>query len=178
MGEIVGSGGMSMTFEQFLDQRLRQLARLATVLCGDRATGEDVLQEVLLRTHQLWPRISIVDSPYGYVRKMLVHEHLAWCRKWDRQVPVAHVDIGHREPDPAIQITDRADLRERLGDLAPQQRAAIVLRYFADLSDAEIAEALECSPVTVRSYISRALSALRVALHSELAEYTPSRKDN
>jgi RNA polymerase sigma-70 factor (sigma-E family) len=168
---------MTMDFDDFLDQRLGHLARLAVVLCGNRASGEDVLQEVLLRAHQLWPRISAAQSPYGYVRTMLVHEHLAWCRKWDRQVPTAEVDTGRWAPDPAVRITDRADLRHRLNALPPQQRAAVVLRYFADLADAEIAEALDCTPVTVRSYISRALSAMRVALDSELAQCSPNRKD-
>lgn len=167
-----------MDFDEFLDQRLGHLARLAVVLCGNRASGEDVLQEVLLRAHQQWPRISATDSPYGYVRTMLVHEHLAWCRKWDRQMPTAEVDTGRYAPDPAVRVTDLADLRDRLNRLPPQQRAAIVLRYFADLPDTDIAQALDCTPVTVRSHISRALSAMRVALASELAECSPSRKDH
>lgn len=167
-----------MDFDEFLDQRLGHLARLAVVLCGNRALGEDVLQEVLLRAHQLWPRISATDSPYGYVRTMLVHEHAAWCRKWGRQVPRAEVDNGRRVPDHADRITDLADLRDRLDKLPPQQRAAVVLRYFADLPDAEIAQALDCTPVTVRSHISRALSAMRVAFDSELAQCSPSRKEH
>ena len=163
-----------MDFDDFLDQRLGHLARLAVVLCGNRASGEDVLQEVLMRAHQLWPRISATQSPYGYVRTMLVHEHLAWCRKWDRQIPTAAVDTGRWAPDPAVRVTDRADLRDRLNALPPQQRAAVVLRYFADLPDTDIAQALDCTPVTVRSHISRALSAMRVALDSELAQCSPS----
>jgi RNA polymerase sigma-70 factor (sigma-E family) len=165
-----------MTFEDFLDERLRQLTRLATVLCGDRCLGEDVLQEVLLRAHQLWPRISAADSPYAYVRTMLVHEHLAWRRRWDRQVPTDEIDVGRRVPDPAQRIADLAELRDRLDELPPQQRTAVVLRYFADLSDADIAEALGCSPVTVRSYISRALSTMRVTMHAELAACSPSER--
>jgi len=165
-----------MTFEDFLDKHLRPLARLATVLCGDRYLGEDVVQEVLLRAHQLWPRISQTDSPYAYVRTMLVHEHLAWRRKWDRQMPTEEIDVGRRDPDPALRIADLADLRDRLDGLPPQQRTAIVLRYFADLPDSDIAEALGCSPVTVRSYISRALSTMRVTMHAELAARGPSER--
>lgn len=166
-----------MTFERFLDERLPQLMRLATVLCGDRALAEDVLQDVLLRAHQLWPRISAVDAPFAYVRAMLVNEHLAWRRKWGRQVPTAEVETGLREPDPAGRLADRDDLRQRLDTLPAQQRAAVVLRYFADLSDGEIAEALGCGPVTVRSYISRGLATMRVQLTTELVGCKPSRKD-
>lgn len=53
-----------MSFDEFLTARLRELLRLAIALCGQRALGEDVLQEVLLRAHQQWPRIGLADSPY------------------------------------------------------------------------------------------------------------------
>jgi RNA polymerase sigma-70 factor (sigma-E family) len=166
-----------MGFEEFLDRHLQQLARLATVLCGDRSAGEDVLQEVLLRAHQLWPRIAAADSSVAYVRTMLVHEHLTLRRKRDRQVLYAEVETGQRTPDPAVRVTELAELRDRLDTLAPQQRAAVVLRFFADLPDAEIGDALGCSAVTVRSYISRALSTMRVAMTRELADHSSSRKD-
>lgn len=105
---------------------------------------------------------------------MLVHEHLAQVRKWGRQIPRAEVDTGRTTPDPAVQITDRDELMRRLEHLPAQQRSAIVLRYLAGLSDDDIAANLNCSAVTVRSYISRGLSAMRVQMTAEL---TSVRKD-
>lgn len=161
--------GRQVTFEQFLDERLRSLLKLAMVLCGSRPPAEDVVQEVLLRAHQQWPRIAAMDSPYGYVRVMVVNEHLSWRRRTARVLPVAEVDDG-THPDHAESLAGRDDLLRRLGTLPPQQRAAVTLRYYADLDDAEIAAALDCAPGTVRSHISRGLATLRVALTTAEAE--------
>jgi RNA polymerase sigma-70 factor (sigma-E family) len=155
--------GRQVDYGDFLDERLRPLLKLAIVLCGSRAPAEDVLQEVLLRAHQQWDRIGTVASPYGYVRTMLVNEHLAWRRRTARQVLTADPDPGSR-PDHADGIAQRDDLRRRIEGLPDRQRAAVVLRYYADLDDDEIAATLGCSAVTVRSHVSRGLAALRVDL--------------
>ncbi len=152
-----------MDFSAFLDERQLSLLKLAIVLCGSRPAGEDVLQEVLLRAHQQWSRISTLQSPYGYVRTMVVNEHLAWRRRSTRQLPQAEVDPG-AWPDHAERIAVRDDLLRRVDTLPARQRAAIVLRYFADLDDVEIAATLGCEPVTVRSHVSRGLAALRIEL--------------
>jgi RNA polymerase sigma-70 factor (sigma-E family) len=158
-----------MSLDDFLRERLPDLLRLAIALCGHRALGEDVLQEVLLRAHRDWARIAAADSPYAYVRTMLVHEHLAQVRKWGRQVPHADLDPGRVAADHAAQFADRDDLLHRLAALPARQRAAIALRYLSGLSDDDIARSLDCSAVTVRSYISRGLATLRVQLKAELA---------
>ena len=165
-----------MDFATFLDERQVSLLRLAIVLCGSRAAGEDVLQDVLLRAHGQWSRIGGLESPYGYVRAMLVNEHLAWRRRSVRQIPVAEVDAGTR-PDHAQRIVDRDDLLRRINGLPARQRAAVVLRYFADLDDADIAHTLDCAPVTVRSYISRALATLRIDLGASTARANAPGKD-
>ena len=158
----------TVDFSAFLDERQVVLLRLAIVLCGSRAAGEDVLQEVLLRAYQQWHRISAMQSPYGYVRTMVVNEHLSWRRRSVRQLPQAEVDTG-ATPDHAERIATRDDLLRRLDTLPARQRAAVVLRYFADLDDAEIARTLDCAPVTVRSYVSRGLAALRIDLRARTA---------
>ena len=150
-----------MEFPAFLDERQQPLLRLAIVLCGSRPPAEDVLQNVLLRAYQQWDRIGVMESPYGYVRTMLVNEHLSWRRHSARQVPTAEVDPGSR-PDHAQQIADRDDLLRRVDALPDRQRAAVVLRYFGDLDDAEIAATLGCEIGTVRSYVSRGLASLRI----------------
>ena len=162
-----------MTYEDFLGTRLRELLRFAVLLCGDRALAEDLVQDVLLRAHGQWDRIGAVEFPFAYLRRMLVNEHLAWRRKWARQIPTADVALTEVLPDHAVQVTDRDDLMPRLRALPPRQRAAVVLKYYGGLSDLEIADTLGCSPGTARGYLSRALSAMRV----HAADTNLARKD-
>jgi RNA polymerase sigma-70 factor (sigma-E family) len=159
-----------LTYDEFLATRLRDLLRFAVVLCGDRMRAEDVVQEVLLRAHQRWDRVGEADSPFAYVRTMIVNENLAWHRKWSRQVPTEDLEsVGRRasHPDPGDLIADRDDLVARLNTLPAQQRAAVVLRFFADLPVAAIAADLGCAEGTVRGYLSRALATMRVQLDSD-----------
>lgn len=78
-----------MTFDEFTAGRLPALLRFAGVLAGDRGLAEDVVQEVLVRTHQRWTKIGALDSPEHYVRRMIVNEYLSWRRRWGRIVPHA-----------------------------------------------------------------------------------------
>ena len=159
-----------MDFSAFLDERQVPLLRLAIVLCGNRPAAEDVLQDVLLRAYQQWPRIGAMQSPYGYVRTMVVNEHLSWRRRSVRQIPQAEIE-GAVLSDHADRIVGRDDLIRRVDALPERQRTAVVLRYFADLDDAEIARTMDCAPVTVRSYVSRGLAALRID-HQDLTGRT------
>jgi RNA polymerase sigma factor (sigma-70 family) len=95
---------------------------------------------------------------------MIVNEYLSWRRKWARLVPQAVVEDDAREPDPARQLTDRAQLVGEIARLPRRQRSAVVMRYYGGMSDAEIAADLGCSEGTVRSHVSRALSSLRVQI--------------
>jgi RNA polymerase sigma-70 factor (sigma-E family) len=151
-----------MTFEEFAAARLAALLRFAVVLTGDRGLAEDVVQEVLLRAHQKWRKIGALDSPEHYVRRMIVNEYLSWRRRWARIVPQANPPEPHAVADHAETHSEREALRTELDKLPRRQRAVLVLRYYAGLSDHEIAEALGCTPGTVRGYASRALAALRI----------------
>jgi RNA polymerase sigma-70 factor (sigma-E family) len=154
-----------VTFQEFTTTRLPGLVRFAVVLTGDRGLAEDVVQEVLLRVHRRWARIQALDSPEHYVRRMITNEYLSWRRRWSRQVPHAHPpDRPDSTPDPATAHAERDALRIELDKLPRRQRAVLVLRYYAGLSDAEIAEVLGCGAGTVRGYASRALATLRVEL--------------
>lgn len=145
----------------FLDEWQVPLLRFTIVLCGSRPAAEDVLQDVLLRVFAQWSRIGVMESPYGYVRKMLVNEHLSWRRRLTRQIPRAEIE-REASPDPAERIAGRDELLRRVDALPARQRTAVILRYFEDLDDAEIARVMVCDPVTVRSYVSRGLKAMRV----------------
>ncbi len=156
-----------MTFEEFLGARGAVMARFARALCGDREIAEDVLQEVLLRAHGQWHRIAPMDHPEAYLRRMIVNEHLSWRRRSSRQTRLIVTGPLATVPDPAVQAGNEAQVRALLAELPRRQRAAVVLRYFCDLSDAEIAHAMACSPGTVRAYLSRAMARMRVDLAAE-----------
>jgi RNA polymerase sigma-70 factor (sigma-E family) len=151
-------------FDEFARTRLPALLAFAKALCVDRGTAEDVVQEVLARAHARWDDIAPLDRPESYVRRMIVNEYLSWRRKWARIIPIAAVADRPRVDDPTAQLGDRAQLVEQIAKLPPRQRAVLVMRYFGDLSDAEIAADLNCSAGTVRSHASRALASLRIQI--------------
>lgn len=153
-----------MTFEEYARQHTGRLLRLATVLANDPGTAEDVVQEVLLRTHRDWARIGRLDRRHAYLRRMVVNECISWRRKWGRLQAVPDSELERSMADHGARHADRDELLAGLRKLAPKPRAAIVLRYFEGLSDAEIADSLRCQQVTVRSYIHRGLRALRIEL--------------
>lgn len=159
-----------MKFDDWARSSLAGLLRFAMVLSCDRGIAEDTVQEVLFKAHKRWDRIQQLDAPDQYVRRMIVNEYLSWRRKWSRIIPSAELRIDDTGPDHAQLHADRAELVAQLAKLPPKQRAVIAMRYFADLPDDQIAEALSCRPSTVRSQAARALSALRVELSEPATE--------
>lgn len=160
-----------MTFDEFASSHLARLLRFAAVLTGERGLAEDVVQEVLLRTHQRWHKISGLDAPEQYVRRMITNEYLSWRRRWSRITP--HAEVPARSlacPDHAIVHAERDALRVELTKLPRRQRVVLVLRFYAGMSDREIAEVLGCRAGTVRGYVSRALAALRVEMGEPVKE--------
>ncbi len=154
-----------MTFEEFAKAKLGALLAFSTVLTNDRGLGEDLVQEVMMRAHTQWDHIGGLDAPVAYVRRMLVNEFVSWRRKWARIVPRSDVVrlLGQpSEPDHADRHADRTVIADEIGKLSRRQRAVIILRYYEDLPDAEIAGLLGCTQSTVRAHARRALRALRV----------------
>lgn len=149
---------------QFVREHQGRLFGFAVNLCGDRVLAEDLVADVWAKACEKWARISAVDYPLAYVRRMVLNEFLK-----DRQRRVRTTASGELpeqklvSPDPAVRHADLADLTAQLATLPRQQRAALVLRYFLDLPDADIAEELGCSVVTVRSHMFRGLAALRIS---------------
>jgi RNA polymerase sigma-70 factor (sigma-E family) len=165
----------SVGFEQYVTDSRQRLYRFAVVLCGDTVLAGDLLTDVLGRAFERWPQVSAAGDVHAYVRRMLINEFVSWQRRRVRVVPHPEVgqlaDLradrrGESGPDPADVHADRASLADELSQLPPRQRAAIVLRYYEDLGDAEIAAALGCRIGTVRSSISRGLATLRVSTTS------------
>ena len=164
-----------MTFEQFAADRLGALLRFATTLTSDRALGEDLVQDVLIRAHARWDRIEQLDQPYAYVRKMLANEFVSWRRKWARIVPHAEMPDTTAAPDHAGRQADQDAMRRAIARLPRRQRAVIVLRYYEDLSDDQIADVLDCTRSNVRGQAMRALRTLRIRQVGQLAPEPGSR---
>ena len=167
---------MPVSYEDFVAARLPAILRYATALTGSPALAEDVVQEVLVRAQARWRRVSSVERPEAYVRRMVLNEYLSWRRRRssrDLAVPPETMEgLVPRVADAAAAHGDRDQLRRALAGLPRRQRAVLVLRFYEGLTDAEIAADLGCSTGTVRSHASRALAALRTALGAEEASWT------
>jgi len=156
--DIISSGGED--FSAFAVSRWPGLVRLAFGLTGDRWAAEDIAQTTLARAYVAWRRVSRADDPDAYLRCILVN---ASNRRFRRQRVVEQPgDPPETAVDgPADLVDERTALVTALRQLPPRQRAVVVLRYWEDLTDAQIAAALGCTPGTVRSQLSRALAKLR-----------------
>ena len=155
-----------MTYEEFARARLATLARYAVMLTGDRHSAEDLVQETMVRAQLKWRTVSQADAPEQYVKRMMVNLYLDWQRGswWKRVLVRADAGAGVGVPDTAEGAADRDLIWQAMAHLPRQQRAALVLRYYEDLADAEIAEVLGCTVGTARGYVSKALTALRARL--------------
>jgi RNA polymerase sigma-70 factor (sigma-E family) len=151
-----------VNFETYVTQSRRRLLRYAVVLTNDPELAEDVLQEVLLRAGQQWPKIGRLDEPHAYVRRMLTNEVVSWRRKWGRVEARPDPDLDRLMHDPTGVVDRRETILRELARLPARQHAAVVLRYFEDLTDEQIGEVLGCRTTTVRIYIHRAMKTLRV----------------
>ena len=132
-------------------ERYQPMVRLAYLLTGDRTAAEELVQDAFVSVHRSWSR---VNQPASYLRTAVVNA----CRSWGRRRTLE----AHRRPrraEPAVLVAD--ELWDSLGRLPERQRSAIVLRFYEDLPDADIAVALGCRPATVRTAIHRGLAALR-----------------
>jgi RNA polymerase sigma-70 factor (sigma-E family) len=163
------------TFAGFMAAALPGLLRFGYVLTGDQHRGEDLVQGALVSTYRKWKHMRRED-PYAYVRRAMVNAHTSLWRRHRRETPLPD-DFDQPGPGRGPAGYDDVDLVLRaLRVLPPRQRALMVLRYYDDLNEAEIARALGCSPGTVKSQASRALRSLRRELdRSDHAfEGTPS----
>ncbi|MEV4276626.1 SigE family RNA polymerase sigma factor [Actinoplanes xinjiangensis] len=152
-----------MTFESFVAEHGQALMRLAFVLTGHRQHAEDLAQTALVDAYRNWAKVAAARRPDSYVRKVLVNAHLSWRRRrWTTERPSEINDAAAGLlPDPSDALVERDHLRTMLAGLAPRARTVLVLRYYADLTDAAIAETMGITESSVRATASRALAALR-----------------
>jgi RNA polymerase sigma-70 factor (sigma-E family) len=148
-------------FREFVSARGRALLRSAYLLTGNQADAEDLVQSALAKTYQAWDRIEDRNALDGYVRRAMVNTQISWWRR--RRVDEYPTD---EIPDqPAADTSGNSELHDTLQraiDRLPQRmRAAVVLRYFEDMTEAEVADILGVSQGTVKSTVSRAVAKLR-----------------
>ncbi|MFE4973948.1 SigE family RNA polymerase sigma factor [Kitasatospora sp. NPDC056651] len=165
-----GPGLRELGFEAFAASRWPRLVRTAYLLTGDYHEAEDVVQATFAKVFRNWSRISRLEEPDAYVHRALVNNNLSRHRR--RRVRQLLVPVlpdrasagggGHR-------VEERSVLIQALAELPPRQRAAVVLRYWEDMSERQVAEVLGCSPGNVKSQASRGLAKLRG--HPALAPY-------
>ncbi|MDI1464115.1 SigE family RNA polymerase sigma factor [Catellatospora sp. KI3] len=161
-------------FEGFVRARSTALARTAYLLTGDRHQAEDLLQDTLARVAERWTAVSRGGDPEPYVRRMLYTRAIDGWRGRQRRAALDTTEARQRpelrgRPDDADTVTRRLVLRDALARLTQRQRAVLVLRFYEDLTEVQTAEALHCSPNTVKSQTRHALERLR-QLAPELAD--------
>ena len=149
-------------FAAFVRVHSTALLRSAFLLTGDRVDAEELVQDTLVRLYPSWHRVQAADVPLAYARRSLTNNFLNGKRRRSSQ-DLLFADPPERGYDPDIggRLSDRELVRELLDGLPPKQRAVLVLRYFEDLDDLEIASVVGCRRGTVRSILSRSLSQLR-----------------
>jgi RNA polymerase sigma-70 factor (sigma-E family) len=153
--------GAPAGFADFVGARSPRLLRTAYLLTHDWGLAEDLLQTALTRAWEAWRRIE--GDPEPYVRRILVNTYSSWWRRrWNGEHPTEQLPEPPVPGDPNAVLDERDRVWQALHALPRRQRAVLVLRYFEDLSEAEIADVLGRSVGTVKSQASRALAKLRL----------------
>jgi RNA polymerase sigma-70 factor (sigma-E family) len=152
---------VDLPFEEWARTRTRPLLRTAYLLTGTQHGAEDLVQSALEKVLLAWGRIR--EDPDAYARTVLHREHAGSWRK--RRLIEVGSDVGDepRSADHAGRVDDQLVLQSALARLARRQRAVIVLRFYEDRTEAEVAEILGCSIGTVKSQTHKALRTLRSA---------------
>lgn len=149
-------------FRRFVESHSRDLLKAAWLLTGDWYAAEDLVQTALAAAAPKWTSLTRPDAPQLYVHRVMMTTFLRWRgRRWTGEVASGAPAQNPVEPDWSGGVDVRRSLLPALGALPARQRAVVVLRYFADLSEAQTAELLGCSVGSVKRHASRALTTLR-----------------
>ena len=160
----------------FIDARSCSLLRFAYLLTGDHGLAEDLLQNSLIKVYLSWDRIRDRAALEAYTRTVMTRTQLSWWRRPARREvlgvePTERATRDHSQFQQRDQVDERDELWQLLATLGPRQRAVLVLRFYEDLSEAEIARVLGCTTGTVKSQLSRGLARIRERMPAE----TPTR---
>ena len=150
-------------------EHYRSLVRLAAFLVRDNATAEEVVQDSFVAMHGAWRRLRDTDKALSYLRQSVVNRSRSVLRHRvvvDKNTPKPPPDMPSAEHGAIIQL-ERSAVVSALRGLPERQREALVLRYYGDLSEAQIASVMGISRGAVKSHTARAMSALRTVLERD-----------
>jgi RNA polymerase sigma-70 factor (sigma-E family) len=154
-------------FNEFVATGVEPLLRTAHLITWDTGEAEDLVQECLFKVARRWPRVRRMEQPLAYARRILINLAIDDARGRTRRRGELECDLATAD-EPAqqdlVDLETRDELLDALAGLTQRQRAVLVLRYFNDLTETQAAEALGCSPGTVKSNTSRGLARLREVL--------------
>jgi RNA polymerase sigma-70 factor (sigma-E family) len=158
-------------FEDFVAETIDALFRTGYLMTGDAGMAEDLVQETFIRVARRWGRVRSMDRPLAYARRVLVNLVIDGAAARSRQQaelgPLVWTEAADGSAARALrEVEDQAEFRWALAQLAPRERAVLVLRYWADLPIAEVAAILGCSAGTVKSAASRGASRLAAIMAS------------
>lgn len=154
-------------FTAFARQRGDRMLRLAWLITRDAEDARDAVQDALLGLYRSREQLAAADNVDAYVRRAVVNASLRVIGRRPAALPVAELDHLAAPDDPADAVASTDAVWRLCAALGPTQRAAVVLRFFDDLSFAEVAEVLGCAEATARSHVHRALATLRAHLEEE-----------
>jgi RNA polymerase sigma-70 factor (sigma-E family) len=153
---------MDEDFVDFVRNRGDHHLRTAVLLTGDWYTAEDLVQSCLSKLYKVWHRLDTSREPDAYLRRILVNTYRSWWRaRWRREIPRADLPDPPGPGDLGEAGALAEDVRRALARLPARQRTALVLRYFEDLPEAEVASLMGCSAGTVKTHTHRGLQAMR-----------------
>jgi RNA polymerase sigma-70 factor (sigma-E family) len=156
-------------FAAFAAGRSPALLRAAYLMVGDRDLAQDLLQEALTKTYVAWPRLRDPNAAEAYTRKAITTTAISWFRRkaWNNEIATGVLpEQGAAAADD--HVAQREWLWTALQQLPPRQRAAIVLRFYEDLTEAQTADAMGCAVGTVKSQVSAGLRKLRHQLGDDI----------
>lgn len=158
MGLGMGKQARDAAFSVFVEEQSPRLLRVAIGLTGSGDAARELLQDALVRTYGAWHRIRR-DQAYAYTRTVMANRRIDVWRSTGREVPTD--DLPDTASHPGTRTEDHDELARLLDRLPARQRAVVVLRYYEDLSEAEVARTLGISVGAVKSAASRGLATLR-----------------
>lgn len=163
-------------FADFFHTSWRRLYPATFAIAGDAQLAEDALQTAFSKAYAAWPKVSAAISPLAYVRRIAVNEVLAVRRRaWFRsERPTAVLDEDRTGRGHEDSVVEHDSMWRAVTELPPRQRAIVVLRYYEDLDEAQIAEVLGCSRGTVKSQASSALANLRRLYDTQPSDNQPN----
>lgn len=152
-------------FTAYVRARQESLARFAYLVSADLETAKDLVQIALTKAYLHWDRVSSLGAPDAYVRRIIVNEHISsWRPAWRRREVTSTPLVELSNDASAAAPEHDSELWAHIVKLSPMQRAAVVLRYYEDLSEAQTAEYLGCSIGSVKTHTSRAMARLRATV--------------